>query len=159
MHTLVNNVATTSYSTACRLLDEGQLDEAFMLFGNLNFGELSADEELSARVEAIQLAILQERYEEALAHAEAALLIAEHEPLIHHLAGRAMWQQGDQRTAAESFVYAAELLEGLHDEVPPAQYNADPSQVYFMAAEACRAFKQHAEAMNYYQRAQMYALQ
>ena len=72
MHTLVNNAATTSYSTACRLLDEGQLDEAFMLFGSLNFNELSAEEELGARVEAIQIAILQERYDEALAHAEAA---------------------------------------------------------------------------------------
>ncbi len=130
-----------------------------MLFGNLNFEELAPAEELAARVEAIQLAILQERYDEALEHAEAALRIAEHEPLIHHLAGRAMWKQGDQRTAAESFVYAAELLEGLHDEKPPAQYNADPSQVYFMAAEACRVFAKHAEAMDYYQRAQMYALQ
>ena len=158
MHTHISK-ATTSYSTACRLLDEGQLDEACMLFGNLDFGELSPEEELAARVEAIQLAILQERYADALEHAEAALGIAEHEPLLHHLVGRAMWHQGDQRTAAESFVYAAELLEGLHDEKPPAQYTADPSQVYFMAAEACRVFKQHAEAMDYYQRAQMYALQ
>jgi tetratricopeptide (TPR) repeat protein len=158
MQPLVTNT-TTSYTTVCRLLDEGQLDEAGTLFGNLNFQELPREEELAARVEAIQLAILMERYSDALEHAEAALLIAEHEPLIHHLAGKALWKQGDQRTAAESFVYAAELLEGLHEEKPPAQYNADPSQVYFMAAEACRAFMQHAEAMDYYQRAQMCALQ
>ena len=150
---------TTSYSTAYRLLEEGQLEEAGMLFGNLNYHELSREEALAARVEAIQIAILQERFSDALAHAEAALQIAEHEPLIHHLAGRARWEQGDQWTAAESFVYAAELLEGLHDEQPPAQYNADPSQVYFMAAEACRAFEQHAEAMDFYQRAHKYALQ
>ncbi len=150
---------TTSYSTAYRLLEEGQLEEAGMLFGNLNYQELSHEEALAARVEAIQIAILQERFADALAHAEAALQIAEHEPLIHHLAGRARWEQGDQWTAAESFVYAAELLEGLHAEQPPAQYNADPSQVYFMAAEACRAFEQHAEAMDFYQRAHKYALQ
>ena len=105
MHTFVNNAATTSYSTACRLLDEGQLDEAFMLFGSLNFNELSTEEELGARVEAIQIAILQERYDEALAHAEAALLIAEHEPLIHHLAGRAMWQQGRPTHSSLNLLY------------------------------------------------------
>lgn len=157
MQLLVSNT-TTKYSTASRPLDQEGLDEAGALFANLNFQELSREEELAARIEVIQLAILQERYSDALEHAEAALQIAEHEPLIHHLAGKALWQQGDQRTAAESFVYAAELLEGLHDEKPPARYSADPSQVYFMAAEACRAFMQHAEAMNYYQRAQMCAL-
>ena len=150
---------TTTYSTAYRLLEEGHLEEAGMMFGNLNYHELSREEELAARVEAIQIAILQERYADALMHAEAALQIADNEPLIHHLAGKARWQQGDQWTAAESFVYAAELLEGLHDEKPPARYNADPSQVYFMAAEACRAFEQHAEAMDFYERAHKYALQ
>lgn len=149
---------TRTYSTAYRLLEEGMLEEAGVMFGNLNYNELSREEELAARVEAIQIAILQERFGDALEHAEAALQIADNEPLIHHLAGKARWQQGDQWTAAESFVYAAELLEGLHKEIPPAQYNADPSQVYFMAAEACRAFEQHAEAMDYYQRAQNCAL-
>lgn len=158
MQPLATNTITT-YSTASRLLDDSHLDEAGTLFGKLNYQDLSREDELAARVEAIQFAILQERYSDALQHAEAALQIAEHEPLIHHLFGKALWQHGDQRTAAESFVYAAELLEGLHEEKPPAQYNADPSQVYFMAAEACRAFMQHAEAMDYYQRAQMCALQ
>ena len=156
MQPLASNT-TSTYGAALRLLNEGQLDEAGLLFADLNFQELPPDIELAARVEAIQIAILQERYADALQHAEAALQIAEHEPLIHHLAGRARWEQGDQWTAAESFVYAAELLEGLHDEKPPAQYSADPSQVYFMAAEACRAFKQHAEAMNFYERAQQHA--
>ena len=150
---------TTTYSTAYRLLEEGQLEEAGTLFGNLDYKELSLEEELAARVEAIQIAILQEHFADALTHAEEALKIAEHEPLIHHLAGRARWQQGDQWTAAESLVYAAELLEGLHEEKPPARYNADPSQVYFMAAEACRAFEQHAEAMDFYERAHKSALQ
>ena len=158
MQPLASNTPTT-YNAACRMLEKGMLDEACLLFANLDFQQLSPETALSARVEAIQLAILQERYADALEHAEAALQIAEHEPIIHHLAGRARWEQGDQWTAAESFVYAAELLEGLHEEKPPAQYNTDPSQVYFMAAEACRAFKQHAEAMNFYERAQEYALQ
>ncbi len=150
---------TTVYSTAYRLLEEGQIEEAGMLFRNLDYSDLPGEEALAARVEAIQIAILQERFADALHHAEEALKIAEHEPLIHHLAGKARWEQGDQWTAAESLVYAAELLEGLHDEKPPAQYTADPSQVYFMAAEACRAFEQHAEAMDFYQRAHQYALQ
>ena len=143
---------------AYQLLSNGQLHEAGHLLDNLNYNDLSQEEELAVRVEAIQLAILQERYSDALSHAEAALRIAEHEPLIHHLAGRALWEKGEQRPAAESFVYAAELLQGLHEEKPPAQYNADPSQVYFMAAEACRAFMQHAEAMDYYQQAEQHAI-
>ena len=157
MHQFHGNSSTT-YGEASRLLEEGQLDEADSMFEFLDYDELSREEALAARVEAIQLAILLERYSDALSHAEAALKMAEHEPLIHHLAGKARWEQGDQRTAAESLVYAAELLQGLHEEKPPARYSADPSQIYFMAAEACRAFKQHAEAMDFYQQAELHAL-
>ncbi|MDZ4701825.1 MAG: hypothetical protein SH809_19095 [Rhodothermales bacterium] len=139
--------------------ERGQVGDAGQLFGHRSFDDPSREEELAYRVEAIQLSILQERYADALTHAEEALKIAEHEPLIHHLAARALWEQGEQRTAAESFVYAAELLQGLYNGKPPARYNADPSQVYFMAAEACRAFDQYAEAMDFYQQAANHALQ
>ena len=143
-----------------RMMNRARLDEADSLFGHTSYiDEDTREDELAYRIEAIQMAIIQERYVDALEHAEAALKIAEHEPLIHHLAGRALWEQGKQRTAAESFVYAAELLQGLYNGKPPAQYNADPSQVYFMAAEACRAFDKYAEAMDFYQQAANHALQ
>ncbi len=153
------NTPSNSYSEVSRRIDRHPVGSVESLFGGSGYGQMSREEELAYRVEAIQIAILQERYAEALAHAEAALEIAEHEPLIHHLAGRALWEQGEQRTAAESLVYAAELLQGLYNGKPPAQYNADPSQVYFMAAEACRAFDMYAEAMDFYQQAANHALQ
>ncbi|MEZ4701934.1 MAG: hypothetical protein R2834_16495 [Rhodothermales bacterium] len=153
------NTPSTRTSDLRRLTDRVHGADTAQLFGPFDYDELSREEELAYRVEAIQISILQERYADALDHAEAALKIAEHEPLIHHLAGRALWEQGEQRTAAESFVYAAELLQGLYNGKPPARYNADPSQVYFMAAEACRAFDQYAEAMDFYQQAANHALQ
>lgn len=140
-----------------RMLDHSPSRPAATLFGTFDY-DSAREEELAYRVEAIQISILQERYADALDHAEEALKIAEHEPLLHHLAGRALWEQGEQRTAAESLVYAAELLQGLYNGKPPARYRADPSQVYFMAAEACRAFDQYADAMDFYQQAANHAL-
>ena len=140
-------------------MEEGNLEQANDLLDSDIVNELSTDSLLALRIEAIQVAIFQERYEDALRHAEAALKIAENEPLIHHLAGRAMWETGNQRTAAESFVHAAELLDGHTESSLPPQCMADPSQIFFMAAEACRAFSQHAEAMDFYQRAERLALQ
>jgi tetratricopeptide (TPR) repeat protein len=153
-------IVTTSTSRPSETgwtIDRNRRDETGPVFGSHVYDEMAREKELAFRVEAIQLSILQERYADALDHAEAALKIAEHEPLLHHLAGRALWEQGEQRTAAESFVYAAELLQGLYNGKPPARYNADPSQVYFMAAEACRAFDQYAEAMDFYEQAANHA--
>ena len=148
-----------TYDELFRILEEGNLEQATDLLESEVVNNLSSDLLLALRIEAIQVAIFQERYDDALRHAEAALKMAEHEPLIHHLAGRAMWETGNQRTAAESFVYAAELLEGHNESTLPPQCMADPSQIFFMAAEACRAFSQHAEAMDFYQRAERHAMQ
>jgi hypothetical protein len=86
-------------------------------------------------------------------HADAALDLAPHEPLIHHLAGQALWARGHQRTAAELLIYAAELLDGIHAEQPNAQFTVDASQIYYMAAEACRVFDQNDTADAFYQKA------
>ena len=116
-----------------------------------NLEEVEPDDALAARVLALQLCILQERYSDALYHEDAALDLAEHEPLVHHLAGQAMWAQSHYRTAAEMLVYAAELLEGIHEDIPPFSFEVDRSQVFYMAAEACRNFDQESAAERFYQ--------
>lgn len=81
---------TQAFEEAQRTLEKGDLEQAKLLFESLdyeNLEEIEPDDALAARVLALQLCILQERYADALYHADAALDLAEHEPLVHHLAG------------------------------------------------------------------------
>ena len=145
---------TKAFEAAQRTLEMGDLEQAKTLFENLDYEALEdvePDDALAARVLALQLCILQERYADALYHADAALDLAEHEPLVHHLAGQAMWAQNHYRTAAEMLVYAAELLEGLHENAPPYNFEVDRAQVFYMAAEACRNFEHETAAERFYQ--------
>ncbi len=153
MEDRANNVST-AFEEAQRTLEMGDLERAKALFEELDYEaleELEPDDALGARVLALQLCILQERYTDALYHADAALDLAEHEPLVHHLAGQAMWAQSHYRTAAEMLVYAAELLEGIHEGIPSFNFEVDRAQVFYMAAEACRNFDQEAAAERFYQ--------
>lgn len=143
-----------AFEEAQKTLEKGDLENAKILFESLdyeNLEDIEPDDALAARVLALQLCILQERYADALYHADAALDLAEHEPLIHHLAGQAMWAQSHYRTAAEMLVYAAELIEGVHEGIPAFNFEVDRSQVYYMAAEACRNFDQESAAERFYQ--------
>lgn len=148
------NTVLKAFEEAQKTLEQGDLEQAKALFESLDYEkleELEPDDALAARVLALQLCILQERYADALYHADAALDLAEHEPLVHHLAGQAMWAQSHYRTAAEMLVYAAELLEGVHEDIPPFNFEVDRSQVFYMAAEACRNFEQESAAERFYQ--------
>ena len=148
------NEVLNAFSEAQKTLEMGDLEQAKMLFEALDYEaleDIERDDALAARVLALQLCILQERHADALYHADAALDLAEHEPLVHHLAGQAMWAQGHYRTAAEMLVYAAELIEGVHENIPPFNFEVDKAQVYYMAAEACRNFEQETAAESFYQ--------
>jgi|GEM_PF-2216350 len=148
------NKVLQAFEEAQKTLEKGDLEQAKILFESLdyeNLEEIEPDDALAARVLALQLCILQERFSDALYHADAALDLAEHEPLVHHLAGQAMWAQSHYRTAAEMLVYAAELLEGIHEDIPPFSFEVDRSQVFYMAAEACRNFDQESAAERFYQ--------
>ena len=148
--------AFEAFETAQQALEAGDLERARDLFEGLDYQameDVEPDDALAARVLALQLCILQERYTDALYHADAALDLAADEPLIHHLAGQAMWAEGHFRTAAEMLVYAAELIGGIHENVGPFHFEVDRAQVYYMAAEACRKFEQESAAEQFYQRA------
>ena len=141
------------FNIAQKALEAGDLEKAEKLFESLDYDRLKSeepDDALAARVLALQLAVLQERFNDALYHADSALDIAEYEPLIHHLAGQALWKQGHQRSAAEMLVYAAELLDGTHDGVPQPNFPVDRAQVFYMAAEACREYEQESAAEHFY---------
>lgn len=148
------NEVLKAFEQAQNELEAGNLEQARDLLETLDYEmleQLEPDDALAARVLALQLCILQERYGDALYHADAALDLAEHEPLVHHLAGQAMWAQKHYRTAAEMLIYAAELLEGLHENIKPFHFDVDHAQVYYMAAEACRTFDQESTAERFYQ--------
>ena len=150
------NDVLRAFEQAQQTLEAGNLEEAKNLFESLDYEalhEIEPDDALAARVLALQLCILQERYNDALYHADAALDLASNEPLIHHLACQAMWAQGHFRTAAEMLIYAAELIDGVHKDVPPGDFEVDRAQVYYMAAEACRTFDQESAAERFYQAA------
>jgi predicted Zn-dependent protease len=152
--------AFEQFNEAQTALEAGDLDRARELFERLDYEAIEgvdAEDALSARILALQLCILQERYRDAMYHADAALDLSENEPLIHHLGGQALWAEGHHRSGAEMLVLAAELLDGAGDGTSSFQFEVDPAQVYYYAAEACHTFEQEAAAERFYKKALQYA--
>ncbi len=117
-------------------VDQCELETAAQLLEQLPFEALDATFTLSARALALQLAIDQARYNDAMVHAAAALDLTEEEPLVYHLLGQALWATGDIRTGADAIVRAAELLQTLEETNQPMELPLNPLSVYFMAGEA-----------------------
>ncbi|MEZ4702872.1 MAG: hypothetical protein R2834_21245 [Rhodothermales bacterium] len=148
------------FNEAQNALESGDLDRARELFERLDYETIERvepDDALAARVLALHLSIVQERFRDAMYHADAALDLAENEPLIHHLGGLALWAEGHHRSGAEMLVYAAELLDGAGDAEKPFNFEVDPAQVYYYAAEACHTFENETAAEDFYQKSMQYA--
>ena len=135
-------------------VDQRELERAAQLLEQLPFETLDATSTLSARALALQLAIDQARYNDAMVHAAAALDLTEEEPLVYHLLGQALWATGDIRTGADAIVRAAELLQTLEAMNQPMQLPLNPPSVYFMAGEACQYYEQYPAALAFFQQAQ-----
>ncbi len=135
-------------------VDQRELETAAQLLEQLPFEALDATSTLSARALALQLAIDQARYNDAMVHAAAALDLTEEEPLVYHLLGQALWATGDIRTGADAIVRAAELLQTLEASNQPMQLPVDPLSVYFMAGEACQYYEQYQAALDFFYQAQ-----
>ncbi len=135
-------------------VDQRELERAAQLLEQLPFEALDATSTLSARALALQLAIDQARYNDAMVHAAAALDLTEEEPLVYHLLGQAFWATGDIRTGADAIVRAAELLQTLEAMNQPMQLPLNPLPVYLMAGEACQYYEQYQAALSFFQQAQ-----
>ena len=151
---LDRNDARQWFADVLHHVDQRELETAAQLIEQLPFEALDATFTLSARALALQLAIDQARYNDAMVHAAAALDLTEEEPLVYHLLGQALWATGDVRTGADAIVRAAELLQTLEASNQPMQLPVDPLPVYFMAGEACQYYEQYQAALAFFQQAQ-----
>ena len=149
-----HNDARQLFADVLHHVDQRELERAAQLLEQLPFEALDATSTLSARALALQLAIDQARYNDAMVHAAAALDLTEEEPLVYHLLGQALWATGDIRTGADAIVRAAELLQTLEATNQPMQLPLDPLSVYFMAGEACQYYEQYQAALDFFYHAQ-----
>ncbi len=153
-HDLACNDARQWFADVLHHVNQRELETAAQLIEQLPFEALDATFTLSARALALQLAIDQARYNDAMVHAAAALDLTEEEPLVYHLLGQALWATGDIRTGADAIVRAAELLQTLEATNQPMQLPLNPLSVYYMAGEACQYYEQHQAALAFFQQAQ-----
>ncbi len=153
-HDLDRNDARQWFADVLHHVNQRELETAAQLIEQLPFETLDATFTLSARALALQLAIDQARYNDAMVHAAAALDLTEEEPLIYHLLGQALWSTGDIRTGADAIVRAAELLQTLEAMNQPMELPLNPLSVYFMAGEACQYYEQYQAALAFFQEAQ-----
>ncbi len=153
-HDLDRNDARQRFADVLHHVNQRELETAAQLIEQLPFEALDATFTLSARALALQLAIDQARYNDAMVHAAAALDLTEEEPLIYHLLGQALWSTGDIRTGADAIVRAAELLQTLEAMNQPMELPLNPLSVYFMAGEACQYYEQYQAALAFFQEAQ-----
>ena len=139
----------TSYKDILTLVEDNKLDEATAAFDTFDYGTLSTDEALQARAIALQLAIVIERYFAALRHADAALDLADDEPLLYYLAGQALIATGSERAGADAVVFAAELLQEKERTMGAMRFEVNAAGVYALAAEICSAYALEQEAMTF----------
>ena len=130
------------------LVEGGQLQAAGELLESVDYASLSDKDALVARTMALQLAVLQERFTDALFHADAALDINDEEALIYHLTGRALWGSGREEAGAESLVKAAEMVASAVETSFLLPFESLP--VFFMAGEACFHLNHNEAAKMFY---------
>jgi len=153
-HDLDRDAARQLFADVLHHVNQRELETAAQLIEQLSFEALGATFTLSARALALQLAIDQARYNDAMVHAAAALDMTEEEPLIYHLLGQALWATGDIRTGADAIVRAAEMLQSLEETNQAMELPLNPISVYFMAGEACQYYEQYQAALDFFYQAQ-----
>ncbi len=125
--------ARIRYAQAVDHVEAGRVEEASALLDGLDVSALSSDEHLAAHLMGLQLALATDATERALVHADAATDLAPGEPLVLHLAGRALWSAGHDRAGLELLVSAAERA------ATPATLPFDSGQIRRDARDAAEA--------------------
>ncbi len=139
------------------LIQADDLQAASGLIERLPFDCLTPEQALAPRLLALQLALAASDITSALYHADAALDLAADEPLVRHLAGRALWSAGRYEAAVDALVYAAELLETAGQTGREPKLPADPASIYASAAEACEHIGHAGVALRFRAEAARYA--
>jgi len=134
-------------------LEEGDRAAAGACIEQLNFEALDEPDKLEARVLAVELALEQERFTDALFHADAAMDLAPDEPMVVHLAGQALWLQGNPQAGAEALVRSAELLAHVEESGEEVRFAMDEAEAYLVAGEICEQFEQYTAARTFLERA------
>lgn len=156
----VQNVSGTSATEQLKAvrahLEADEASAAAEAVEQIDFAALDTDERLEARVLAIELALEQQRYTDALFHADAAMDLAPEEPMVVHLAGQALWLQGDPRAGADALVRSAELLMRAEEEGADVRFAMDAAEAYLVAGEICEQYEQHDAARAFLEKARQH---
>jgi glycosyltransferase involved in cell wall biosynthesis len=134
-------------------LQNDDLEAAAVAVERLPFDALTEDDRLEARVLAVELALEEQRYTDALFHADAAMDLAPEEPMVVHLAGQALWLQGDPQSGADALVRSAELLLRAEEGEASIRFAMDESEAYMVAGEICEQYEQYDAAQLFFEKA------
>ena len=145
--------AEEQLATVRQHLQSDHLDAAGEAVEAIPFDALTETDRLEARVLAIELALEQQRYTDALFHADAAMDLAPEEPMVVHLAGQALWLQGDPQAGADALVRSAELLLRAEEGEASIRFAMDEAEAYMVAGEICEQYEQVDAAQLFFEKA------
>lgn len=134
-------------------LEDDDPDAAAQTIEQVDFSGLDEETRLEARVLAVELALEQQRYTDALFHADAAMDLAPEEPMVVHLAGQALWLQGNPQAGADALVRSAELLLRAEEREAPIRFAMDEAEAYMVAGEICEQYEQYDAARRFFEKA------
>ncbi len=141
---------TALLQEAQELLEDDQLMQAGEILESVSFEHAAPEEELIGRTMALFVAVWEERWVDAMGHGDALLEAGVQDPAVYHLTGRALWEYGAERGAAETLIKAAELMRDFEDELSEDDMLVDPAAIHFLAGEACAWFEQYESALEFY---------
>lgn len=142
---------TALLQQAQELLQDDQLVQAGKILESIAFEHAAPEEELIGRTMALFVAVSEERWSDAMHHGDALLEAGVQDPAVYHLTGRALWEYGAERGAAETLVKAAELMRDFGDDLSEEELLVDPVAIHFLAGEACAWFEQYESALEFYE--------
>ena len=134
-------------------IEADDLDAAADAVEQIDFTALNDADRLEARVLAVEMALEQQRYTDALFHADAAMDLAPEEPMVVHLAGQALWLQGDPQSGADALVRSAELLLRAEEGEADIRFAMDEAEAYMVAGEICEQYEQYDAAQLFFEKA------
>jgi tetratricopeptide (TPR) repeat protein len=146
----VNAEPTALLQQAQQLLEDDQLVKAGEILESIAFEHAAPEEELIGRTMALLVAVWEERWIDGMRHGDALLEAGVQDPAVYHLTGRALWECGSERGAAETLVKAAELMRDFGDDLSEEELLVDPVAIHFLAGEACAWFEQYESALEFY---------
>ncbi|NBB88037.1 MAG: hypothetical protein GVY12_17700, partial [Bacteroidetes bacterium] len=74
-------------------------------------------------------------------------------PMVVHLAGQALWLQGNPQAGADALVRSAELLMRAEEGEADIRFAMDEAEAYMVAGEICEQYEQYDAAQLFFEKA------